>query len=79
MTNITAPVTELFTHITPSCTVCGDVSRVLISRDDFMKWRNGETIQVAFPYLNEDSRELLLTGTHRECWDALFGSDEMEF
>lgn len=29
-------------------------------------------IQDAFPEWSADKRELLITGTHPECWDAIF-------
>jgi hypothetical protein len=40
------------------------------------KYRNGELIQRAFPTLNADCREFILTGTPPEVWDKLMGSDE---
>ena len=36
----------------------------------------GALIQEAFPFLNADQREFLLTGLTPEQWDELFGDEE---
>lgn len=56
------------------CPMCGKGSTVEVSEEGFNKWRKGELIQNAFPELKSDERELLITGTHSECWDKLFAS-----
>lgn len=45
---------------------------------DVNRWINGELIQVAFPYLNADQREILKTGIDAQDWDALFAGSEEE-
>ena len=37
------------------------------------KWRDGMKAQDAFPYLNNDERELLISGTCGTCFDRMFG------
>jgi len=37
-----------------------------------IKWKNGELIQNVMPYLNEDERELLISGTCGKCFDKIF-------
>ena len=44
--------------------------------DDAQRWVNGELIQVAFPYLNADDREVLKKGIDAQGWDALFAGSE---
>lgn len=39
---------------------------------DVNRWVNGELIQVAFPYLSADQREILKTGIDSESWDRMF-------
>ena len=39
-------------------------------------WRKGMNIQDAFPMLNADEREFLMTGITPEEWDDLFGEEE---
>jgi len=64
----------------PKCTVCGNQAVLEVSAADYERWLIERLyIQDAFPYLSADQRELLLTGTHPECWDLLFGTlDESE-
>ena len=51
-----------------------------ISLDAFIAsrdaWFRGALIQNAFPTLNTDEREFLLTGSTPEEWDAAFGEPE---
>jgi hypothetical protein len=38
-----------------------------------MRWYNGDgLIQDIFPNLDADQRELIMTGTHSECWKEIF-------
>lgn len=59
---------------TPDCMVCGEWSTVVVDDVDYYNWRDGTLIQVAMPYLNADSCELLMTGTHPECWEEMFSA-----
>lgn len=46
---------------------------------DVNRWVNGELIQVAFPYLNADQREILKTGIDAQEWETMFtGTQEEE-
>lgn len=44
--------------------------------DDAQRWVNGELIQVAFPYLNADQREILKTGIDAQGWNEMFPESE---
>lgn len=68
---------------TPPCIVCGETSRVPVLESDYYRWtggydKPGVLIQEAFPYLDEDQRELLMTGTHPVCWDKFIEDVEGE-
>jgi len=39
------------------------------------KWKSGTLIQKAFPMLDTDSREFIMTGCTKEEWDQLFGEE----
>ena len=39
------------------------------------EWQRGKLIQEAFPNLDADQREFLLTGYTQEEWDEIFGRD----
>lgn len=63
---------------TPRCRVCGN-SGVLDNVDalGFVRWAElGENIQDALPQLDADQRELLMSGTHPQCWVRMFGPEE---
>jgi hypothetical protein len=64
------------TVITSPCIVCGEKSKMEVSVEQYINWRNGELIQVAFPDMSADDRELLKTGTHPECWEKMFPEKE---
>lgn len=64
--------------MTPKCRVCGNTGLVEnVDALGFIRWSElGEPIQTALPELDEDQRELLITGTHAHCWERLFGEDD---
>lgn len=58
----------------PTCNVCGD--RAVLRGVDALgvfEWQViGKNIQDALPELTDGDRELLITGTHPQCWDIMF-------
>lgn len=56
----------------PPCPDCKKVGRVEVEEADFYRWQKDELIQVAFPYLDSDQREMLMTGYCKECWAKLW-------
>jgi hypothetical protein len=55
----------------------GNEFSIVTRLDDAQRWLNGELIQVCFPYLNKDDREILMTGIDSEAWEEMFaGSTE---
>lgn len=61
---------------TMPCAVCHKRSTLEIPEENYYLWRDrGVLIQNAFPDLSPGERELLMTGTHEECWDSDFGCD----
>ena len=58
----------------PPCRICkrrGLLQDVPV--DGYFNWEAGMNIQDALPELDEDQRELLMTGTHAHCWLRLWG------
>jgi hypothetical protein len=43
-----------------------------LDRKAVESWQAGEIIQVAFPDMSIDDREILISGTHPACWNKLF-------
>jgi hypothetical protein len=66
---------------TKTCCVCDKFEVLTLNRQAVERWQDGEYIQNAFPDMSDGDRELLISGTHSECWDKLFsaeGDDEDE-
>ena len=64
------------TAITKPCTHCGETSKLRVDADAYRQWVSGALIQDAFPDMDADNRELLISGTHPACWDTMFGDDQ---
>ena len=58
------------------CCVCGKAATITVESAELAAWRSGKLVQDAFPTLSADERELLISGTHPECWEALFSEEE---
>jgi len=41
-------------------------------------WKSGKFIQDAFPNMDPNHREMLITGTCQEAWDEMFPEEEEE-
>ena len=51
---------------------------IVTKLEDAQRWVNGELIQVAFPYLNADDREILKTGIDAQEWETMFAGTQEE-
>ena len=58
----------MITVNTKQCMFCGKTGTVEVPEDGFQKWRDGVLIQDAMPDVSKEVREVLITGTHPECW-----------
>lgn len=58
------------------CVCCGKSATITVESAKLAVWRSGKLVQEAFPTLSADERELLISGTHPECWEALFNQKE---
>jgi hypothetical protein len=47
-----------------------------VTEEQMQRWRDGEYAQRAFPNLNADEREFIMTGIMPDTWDELFLIDE---
>jgi hypothetical protein len=58
------------------CPSCGKSTILTVNNDDYQAWKSGKLIQDAFPYLNTQQRETLLSGFCGPCWDNLFEEND---
>lgn len=61
----------------PRCMYCQKSATIELTPDEQMRYEQLQRgkithIQDALPEWSADKRELLITGTHPECWDAIF-------
>lgn len=64
---------------TRPCMLCKRSSRLQVPEQGYRAWRSGRApIQVALPELSVHERELLMTGSHPECWDEMTRAEEDE-
>jgi hypothetical protein len=58
--------------------ILNDPHYIDVKSIDLSAYEDGALIQDAFPYLNNEQRELMLTGLTDEMWGDMLGSDEEE-
>ena len=58
------------------CRNCKQITKILLDESDLHKWQNGELIQNALPYLNENQRELMISRICGKCFDKMFDKEE---
>lgn len=64
------------TSVFKKCPICGKATESRVNTEDYVKWQEGMLIQQAFPYLTADEREMLISGTHSDCWEAMFNDED---
>jgi hypothetical protein len=66
-------------QLTIVCRMCAHGTDLSVNAVDLERWRNRELLaQEAFPYLDADQRELLISQTCPTCWEAMFGQDDAD-
>lgn len=56
------------------CEECGEVFDIAVDFEDLLRWKAGELVQNAFPYLTPSERELLISQTCGDCWNQMYSS-----
>lgn len=58
------------------CVKCDNVHIILVGSNDLQRWKDGELIQDAMPYLSADEREILISNICGRCFEQMFGEGE---
>ena len=69
----------MITLATPPCMQCGKRTLVQMTEEQARELGEGPTEVTCrrfFPDWTPENRELLITGTHPECWEEMFGEEE---
>jgi hypothetical protein len=61
---------------TKPCLSCGKSTTLFLAPEKLRRWEKGELIQHVWPEMPAPEREMLLTGTHPECFAAMFPEEE---
>lgn len=61
-----------------TCTLCHKTYRVMLDSSKHARWQAGSYVQTVWPELKPDQREIIINGTHPECFDKLFKSYDEE-
>lgn len=70
---VPSPMETETVRVVKECCVCKHPAVVEVPRSQYDAWRSGMLAQDAFPDLSLGEREMLISGTHPECWKKLFG------
>jgi hypothetical protein len=62
----------------PRCIHCGESSVLEVEESQWQRRQAGELVQRAFPDMAPADREMLITGTHPACWEAIFKGPDAE-
>jgi hypothetical protein len=63
---------------TKPCPLCGNTSKIMVDRVALQSFQAGAFAQEVWPNWAGDQRELMITGTHPDCWDKIFEEEEGE-
>ena len=70
-------MSEQITIATKPCVHCGKSGTIYpVWLRDYRIYMDGTHVQIAFPDLAPALREQIISGTHPECWDEIFGDEE---
>lgn len=73
-------MTELRTHqVVIVCGTCRKAHMIHVRRSDWEEWTtriNRRFVQEVFPYLSAAERELIMSNTCGQCFDAIFADPE---
>ena len=65
---------KFYDAVIKKCMHCKCVTFFKITKEQYEGWFENRTyIEVLFPNLNPQMREMMISGTHPECWNEMFG------
>ena len=56
---------------TYTCNTCGKSRTISLDIHEYKSWKNGKCIQQAFPEIDTNTRELMISGMCGKCFEAM--------
>jgi thioredoxin-related protein len=64
-------------YATRRCAYCNKTGSIMVDEKELLHYLRGNFVQDSFKNMTAPFREQIITGTHPECWQEMFGR-EME-
>lgn len=58
------------------CPRCHKLQIIEVDASQYNDWMAGKNIQIAFPTLSADDREVLMSGICPKCWEEIFPPED---
>lgn len=71
-------ITDTVDVTTNPCIICGEAGTVKMLVHHYLEWQSGKLINMVCPEMPAEMREMLISGTHPDCWDKMSQEDEEE-
>lgn len=73
-------INDEFYEVTKRCPHCKEVSVFALDKQEYEQLfiKNG-FIHDVFPHLTPEEREVMISGTHPDCWIEMFGYPDDDF
>jgi hypothetical protein len=65
-------------YATKRCVWCGKTGIVGVDENELFAYLRGNSAQESFKSLTVGFREQIISGTHPECWDAMWANEEAD-
>ena len=62
-------------YMTKRCLHCHKTGSIMVDEKELLHYLRGNYIQDSFKTMPVPLREQIITGTHPECWQAMFGQE----
>ena len=69
-------ITDTVNVTTNPCIMCGETATVKMLVHHYLEWKNGGLLDRVCPEMPAEIREMLISGTHPDCWDKMVQDGE---
>jgi hypothetical protein len=60
-----------------TCLHCREENRIYVEPNDYLDWLSrARFVQDIWPTLSQQHRELIISGSHPECWNEMFPDED---